>query len=191
MKKVAIYARVSTKDQSFEQQIDVLRDYCQRNEYLIYREYVDEGVSAFKQNRPAFKALLEAARRREIDVILVYKLDRFGRSLKELVNTLDNLQMYGVDFVSYTQGEMSTNHASGKLLFHIMAAIAEFEKNLISERTKLKLDFLKQQGVTLGRPKTVDGGKVRQLREQGMSMRKIAKEVGCAVGSVSGVLKSI
>ena len=190
MKKAAIYARVSTKDQSFEQQTKELRDYCMRKEYTIYKEYIDDGVSALKANRPAFQELLDDSAKRKIDIILVYKLDRFGRSLKELLNTLDSLREQGVDFISYSQREINTTTATGKLFFTQLAAFAEFERDLISERTKLKLQYLKSQGRRLGRPLKIDRVEVLRLRKEGLSMKKIAEILGCTRPAISMILKN-
>jgi DNA invertase Pin-like site-specific DNA recombinase len=190
MKNVGIYARVSTGDQTAIQQLEQLREYCKKQKlYKIYEEYIDEGESALKQNRPAYQRLLEDARRRKIDVILVYKLDRFSRSLKELVNTIDVLKGYGVDFVSHTEKDFDTTTATGKLMFHIVSAFAQFERDMISERTKLKLMYLKSKGVKLGRPSKVDTQMAFSLRDKGLSLRQIGLEMGCDRSTVSKLLK--
>lgn len=188
MKKVAIYARVSTKDQTVEQQLKELKDYCQRSNFVLAKEYIDEGVSAFK-NRPAFNRLLEDIRQRKLDMVLVYKIDRFARSTRELLNVIDEIKQNGVDFVSFTQREFDTTTSSGKLMLTILAGISEFERDLISERTKLKLAYLKDKGVKLGRPQKVDYDEVIELRQQGLSLGKIAKKIGCDRSTVSKVLK--
>ncbi|MBF0620046.1 MAG: recombinase family protein [Candidatus Omnitrophica bacterium] len=189
MKTVAIYARVSTEDQTSAQQLPVLREYCEKAGHEIVDEYIDEGESAMKQNRPQYTRLLEDARKRKFGLILVYKLDRFSRSVKELVNTMDLLKGYGVDFVSYAEKEFDTTTASGKLVFHMFSAVAQFERDIISERTKLKLNHLKSKGVKLGRPVKADHVKALELRGQGLSLAEIGRAIGCDRSTVSKVLK--
>ena len=189
MKNVGIYARVSTEDQTSIQQLEQLRNYCEKQGLCVYGEYVDEGESALKQNRPQYQRLLEDARRRKIDVILVYKLDRFSRSLKELVNTIDTLKEYGVNFVSYAEKDFDTTTATGQLMFHIVSAFAQFERDMISERTKLKLNHLKSKGVILGRPQKANFQKVFDLRAKGLSLNQIGREIGCDKSTISKTLK--
>ena len=189
MKNVGIYARVSTEDQTSVQQLEQLRSYCEKQGVTVHDEYVDNGESALKQNRPQYQRLLEDARRHKIDVILVYKLDRFSRSLKELVNTIDTLKGYGVNFVSYMEKDFDTTSATGQLMFHIVSAFAQFERDMISERTKLKLNHLKSKGIKLGRPQKVNLSQASDLRSQGLSLSQIAQEIGCDRSTVSKVLK--
>jgi len=189
MKRVGIYARVSTKDQNIEQQVGALREFCYRAGYEVVGEYIDEGASAMKANRKGFEDILDDASKRKIDIVLVHKLDRFGRSLKELVNVLEKLRIYGVDFISYSQREIDTTTPTGRLFFHQLAAFAEFERDMISERTKLRLQYLKDHGKKLGRPcKEIDKERIRELRTAGKSIRVIAKEIETSVGSVCRVL---
>jgi DNA invertase Pin-like site-specific DNA recombinase len=150
---------------------------------------VDEGESALKQNRPEYQRLLEDARRRKIDTILVYKLDRFSRSLKELVNTMGTLKGYGVNFISYSEKDFDTTTATGQLMFHIVSAFAQFERDMISERTKLKLNHLKSRGIKLGRPQKAYSERVFELRRQGLSLNQIGREIGCDKSTISKVLK--
>lgn len=189
MKNIGIYARVSTSDQTSIQQLEALRDYCNKAGYKIIDEYIDEGESALKQNRPQYMRLLEDARRRKIDAVVVYKLDRLSRSLKELVNTMALLKEYGVDFVSYSEKDFDSTTASGKLMFHIVAAFSQFERDLTSERTKLKLNHLKSKGIKLGRPQKIDLQKVFSLRVSGLSLSQIGREIGCDRSTISKLLK--
>lgn len=187
-KRVGIYARVSTKDQTIEQQLQKLREFCSNAEYPVINEYIDEGISAVKTNRPAFKRLLEDVRRRKVNTILVWKLDRFSRSLKELINTIDELNEYGANFISYSDANIDTTTASGKLLFNMIGAVNQFERDIISERTKLKLSYLKRKGIKLGRPRRVEFEDIVKFRMQGLSLRQIAKRIGCDRSTVSKVL---
>lgn len=189
MKNVGIYARVSTEDQTSVQQLEQLRNYCEKQGLCIFAEYVDEGESALKQNRPQYQRLLEDARRRKIDVVLVYKLDRFSRSLKELVNTIAMLKEQGVNFISYTEKDFDTTSATGQLMFHIVSAFAQFERDMISERTRLKLNHLKSRGIKLGRPQKAGFQRVFDLRSQGLSLSAIGREIGCDKSTISKVLK--
>jgi putative DNA-invertase from lambdoid prophage Rac len=189
MKTIGIYARVSTLDQTSTQQLEVLRGYCKNADYKIADEYIDDGESAMKQSRPQYQRLLEDARRRKIDTVLVYKLDRFSRSLKELVNTMSVLKEYGVDFISYSEKDFDSTTASGKLMFHIVAAFSQFERDMISERTKLKLNHLKSKGVRLGRPQRINPQRVFDLRTAGRSLSQIGLEIGCDRSTVSKMLK--
>ncbi|HQO57381.1 MAG TPA: recombinase family protein [Candidatus Omnitrophota bacterium] len=190
MKRAGVYARVSTGDQSSIQQIEKLREYCSNAGYQIFSEYIDEGESALKQNRPAYIRLLEDARKRKINVIVVYKLDRFSRSLKELVNTIDLLKEYGVNFISYSEKDFDTTTATGQLMFHVVSAFAQFERDIISERTKLKLQHLKRKGIKLGRPRKASFDDVVKLRDEGLSLNQIGREIGCDKSTVSKLLKN-
>lgn len=189
MKNIGIYARVSTVDQSSSQQLEALRIYCNKVGYKIIDEYIDEGESALKQNRPEYQRLLEDARRHKIDTVLVYKLDRFSRSLKELVNTISSLKEHGVNFVSYSEKDFDTTSATGQLMFHIVSAFAQFERDMISERTKLKLNHLKSKGIKLGRPQKANHEQIFELRKQSLSLSKIGQATGLDSSTISKILK--
>ena len=178
MKKVAIYARVSTKDQNPESQLLDLRKYVNLRNWTIYQEYVDRGVSGAKESRPALDKLMKDARKRKFDILLVWKFDRFARSTKHLVTALEELEGLGIDFCSYEDSiDTSTDH--GKLVFTIMGAIAEFERSLIRERVLAGIRRAKENGIRLGRPPLeVDIKKMKELASQGNSVRVIAKLMG-------------
>jgi DNA invertase Pin-like site-specific DNA recombinase len=186
MIKIAIYARVSTDKQSVDMQLHELRNFVQRSGWSVYAEFVDQGMTGGNLNRPAFKNMMEDARRRKFDILLVWKLDRLGRSLKDLVNTLDTLGHYNVGFMSYSDKNLDTTTPSGKLLFQIMASVAEFEKDIIRERVVAGLAEAKRKGKRLGRA-PVETDIVEQglrLRAAGVSYRKIGKELGISEGVV-------
>ena len=147
----AIYARVSTLDQEPENQLQELRRYVQARGWTA-AEYVDRGVSGAKDRRPALDDLLRDARRRRFDVLVCWRLDRLGRSLKHLIGLLEDLQALGVAFVSLAEGIDATTPA-GKLQMHILGAIAEFERERIRERVLAGLQRARSQGKQLGRPK--------------------------------------
>ena len=146
--KVAIYARVSTEEQSVQAQLNLMRLYCERQinpKLEIYKEYVDHGVSGSKESRPAFDQLLNDMREYKFHTIMVYKLDRLGRSLKHLLSLIEEFTKKGIHFIAVTQN-IDTSSSSGKLQLQIMGAFAEFERNLISERTKEGLKRAKNVG---------------------------------------------
>jgi DNA invertase Pin-like site-specific DNA recombinase len=189
MKTVGIYCRVSTQDQSTIQQLEVLREYCKKAGYEVIDEYIDEGISALSSKRPQFLRILDDARKRRINLILVYKICRFSRSVKELLNTMDLLKDYNVDFMSYMDKSMDTTTSSGRFMFQIMAAVSELERAIISERTKLKLQHLKSKGAHLGRPVKARMSAVYELRQKGLSLSQIGRELGCHRSSCSKALK--
>jgi DNA invertase Pin-like site-specific DNA recombinase len=149
--KAAIYARVSTLDQEPENQLTELRRYVAARGWTA-TEYVDKGVSGTKDRRPALDRLLADARRRRIDAVICWRLDRLGRSLKHLVVMLDELQSLGVGFVSLNEGIDATT-AAGRLQMAVLAAIAAFERDRVVERVKAGLERAKAQGTRLGRPR--------------------------------------
>lgn len=189
--KIAMYARVSTSHngQDPETQLIPLRDYCKARGFDVYREYVDI-VSGVKESRPQLDQLMEDARKRRFDAVVVWKLDRLGRSLKHLITLIDEFQALGVQFISYTEG-MDTTTPAGKLLFNVIGAIAGFERDLIRERVKAGLERVRSQGRLLGRPTvSYDPERIVSLRETGLSCRAIAKETGVSVATVSRVLQN-
>ncbi len=150
--RVAIYVRVSTHDkgQNPEMQLRPLRDYCVARCFDISGEYVDIGQSGAKDRRPELDRLMGEARRRLINCVIVWKLDRFGRSLKHLVTALDELSTLGVAFVSY-QENIDLSTPSGRLMFHMIAAMAEFERELIRERVCAGVAHARAKGKKIGR----------------------------------------
>src|ERR1051326_5574016 len=164
--KAAVYARVSTADQTCENQLLELRRYCEARGWTISREFVDQGVSGANDRRSALDQLLSDARRRRFDVLVCWRLDRLGRSLKHLITMLEECQALGVAFVSLAEGIDATTPA-GKLQMHILGAIAEFERARIAERVRAGLARARAQGTRLGRPRkarptiAVPGGTVR------------------------------
>ena len=152
--KAAIYARVSTLDQEPENQLQELRRYVRARSWPAATEYVDRGVSGSRDRRPALDRLVADAKRRRIDVLVVWRLDRLGRNLRHLVILLETLQALGVAFVSLGEGIDCTTPA-GVLQLHILAALAQFERARIAERVQAGLQRAKRQGRTLGRPQRI------------------------------------
>jgi DNA invertase Pin-like site-specific DNA recombinase len=163
--RAAIYARVSTFDQEPENQLQELRRYIAARGWTG-AEFVDRGVSGSKDRRPALDALIQDAKRRRFDVLVCWRLDRLGRNLRHLVTLLEDLNALGVAFVSLGEGIDCTTPA-GKLQLHILAALAEFERERIRERVLAGLQRARSQGKRLGRPRkaptafVVPGGSVR------------------------------
>ena len=183
--RVGLYARVSTTNgQSPEMQLAELREYSARRGWEIFREYVDQGVSGSKESRPELNRLMADAHHRHFDIVLCWKVDRFGRSLRHLVNALADLDSYGIAFVSL-RDNLDLSTPSGRLMFQIIAAMAEFERSLIQERVRAGLRNAKLKGKILGRPRRiVSGDEMTRLRAQGASFREIAKAVGASPGTV-------
>jgi DNA invertase Pin-like site-specific DNA recombinase len=177
--RVALYGRVSTLDkgQDVNLQLNELREYGERRGWKIAGEYVD-SVSGAKESRPELNRLMADAKKRKFDVIAVWKLDRFGRSLKHLVLTLADLESLGIAFVSLREGfDLST--PSGRLMFHIIGAMAEFERNLIRERVRAGMAHARAKGRKLGRTRIhVDMAAVEARRARGESLRAIARDLG-------------
>lgn len=187
---VAIYARVSTDKQKVDMQLNQLREFVERSGWIIYQEYIDQSYTGANTSRPAFLEMTIAARKRKFDVLLVWKLDRLSRSLKDLINTLDELGSFGIDFVSY-DNNLDTSTPTGKLVFQIVGAVAEFEKDIIRERVIAGLANAKQKGKRLGRPPVSDDlcKKAVELRSKGLSFRKIGQTLSINEGTIRKRLK--
>jgi DNA invertase Pin-like site-specific DNA recombinase len=190
IKRIALYARVSTLNgQNPEMQLAELREYAQRRGWEVAGEYVDLGVSGSKDSRPELNRMMADAHARKFDGIAVWKLDRLGRSLKHLVTTIADLEHYGVLFVSL-RDNLDLSTPSGRLMMHLLGAMAEFERSLIQERVVAGIAAARRRGVRMGRPKVfVSAMKVQALREAGTPWRAIAKKMGSSVGSCMRALK--
>ena len=185
MKRIAIYARVSTQSQSTEQQLFTLREVANRTNSNIVSEYTDT-ISGATDSRPGLDALLLAARQRKFDTLYCYSIDRLGRSTKNLIAVVDELQALKIDLYFYREG-IDTTTPTGKCVFTILGSVAELERNLIRERVCAGLQKAKRNGVKLGRPSRMNDGlksAIRLLRDKGLGIKQIAKQVGVGVGSV-------
>jgi len=177
--KVAIYARVSTsgKGQDTELQLRDLRTFAQARGYDIFREYVDDGVSGRKDRRPELDRLMNDAKKRKFDAVVVWRFDRFARSTKHLVTALEEFRHLGIDFISF-QENIDTSSPMGKAMFTIVSAIAELEADIIRERVVAGIANARAKGVKIGRPSPViDRKEVRRLREGGLTIRAIADKM--------------
>ena len=181
-KRVALYARVSTHNghQDPELQLRELRAFAQARGWTVAGEYVDRGVSGSKDRRPELDLLMTGARSRTFDILLVWKLDRFARSLKHLVTAIAEFEALGVQFVSL-RDNLDLTTPSGRLMFHVIGAMAEFERALIQERVRAGLRNARAKGKRLGRPTvSIPTAKVQRLRAQGLSWSRIAEAIGVA-----------
>lgn len=184
--RVGIYVRVSTQDQSCELQRRELTQYCQARGWTILRVYEDKA-SGTTSNRIMLQELLADARARKIDIVVCWKMDRFARSLKDLVGMLQEFTDLGVSFCSLKDAvDLSTS--TGRLMIHIIGAFAQFEADLIRERVRAGLSNARRKGQRLGRPPTIDQDRVVRLRSTGMSLTQIAEAVG---GTKSAVAKTL
>jgi DNA invertase Pin-like site-specific DNA recombinase len=184
--KVAIYTRVSTSNggQSVEMQVRDLRALAGQRGFEIVREYCDEGVSGAKDSWPALDEMLRDAKRGKFQALLTWKLDRLGRSMAHLVRLLEDFRSYGVELISFSEG-LDFSTTTGKLLYQVISAFAEFERDCIRERVKAGLRNARAKGRRLGRPPAaVDPARIAQLRAQGLSWPAIAKQLQCGVGTV-------
>ena len=171
-------------------QLRELREYCERRGLEIAGEYTD-SASGSKDSRPELNRLMADAKQRRFDAVCVWKLDRFGRSLRHLVNALADLESLGVSFVSI-KDNLDLSTPSGRLMFQIIGAMAEFERALIQERVKAGLRNARAKGKSLGRPRvSVDAARIARLRASGASWPKIARELGVSVGTVYQAARSL
>ncbi len=189
MKKTGIYVRVSTKDQSVDMQLNDLERYTKERGFEVFKIYKDNGVSGTKETRPALSELMNDAKKRKFDTVLVWRFDRFARSTKHLVTALHEFRNLGIDFVSY-QENIDTSSPLGEAIFTIISAMSKLERDIIAERVKGGLRKAKANGKRLGRPTgNIDITKVIEYKEQGMSIREIAKEMEIHRSKVERTLK--
>ena len=193
MKKVAIYARVSTNQQTTENQLLELRRIASLNGWQVVKEFVDEGISGAKgrDQRPQFDALLKASIRKEFDLIMSWSVDRLGRSLQHLVEFLNDIQSKGVDLYLPQQG-LDTSTPSGRMMFQMRGVFAEFERSIIRERIIAGQKRAKANGKHIGRTSKIDDdlrSKVIDLKDQGIGIKRIAKKLGVGFSTVYGALK--
>jgi putative DNA-invertase from lambdoid prophage Rac len=189
MMKVGIYARVSTHDQqTLPLQLKAMRQYVKQRKWKLVLQ-VEEVGSGAKQ-RPKREELLKAARRREVDAVVVWKLDRWGRSLPDLISTLAELRDLDITFVSITEALDFTTSA-GRAMIGLLSVFAEFERDMIRERVKAGIAQSRAEGKPHGRPQTaaLKAAEIRRLYKKGWNKSRIARELGISRGSVIGILK--
>src|SRR5215472_7076894 len=178
--RCGIYARVSTSNsgQSPQMQLRERREYCKRRGWKIVGEHVDRGITGAKDRRPELDKLMHDAHKRRIDAVVVWKFDRFARSVSHLLRALETFNSLGIAFVSLSES-VDTSTPAGKMVFTVLGAVAELERSLIGERVRAGLRNARAKGKRLGRPRvTVDAARIGRLRTQGRSVREIAGELG-------------
>ena len=183
MKRVAIYARVSTTDQTCDNQLRDLRDYCRARGWSDVREFIDTGVSGTKERRPALDKMMAEVNARRVDVVVVAAFDRLGRSVRHLVEALELFRHLNVEFISLRE-QIDTGSALGQAVFTIIAAIAQLERSLIVERVKSGLRRARAEGKRLGRPRLqVSERQLRIVASQKLPVRAAAKALGVSPSS--------
>ena len=191
--KVALYCRVSTLDQTIDNQLLELRDHCSRMGWEIVKEYADEGLSGTlsRDKRPAFNEMIKDAYRKRFDLVVCWDISRIGRSMKELVMFLSDMKDREIGICSVRQG-FDTSTTMGEMMFQFVGILSSWEREMIRERTIAGLERAKSEGKTLGRRKVTNDtmtAKIIELRNDKKSIRAIASEVGVSVGTVSKSLK--
>jgi DNA invertase Pin-like site-specific DNA recombinase len=184
--KVAIYARVSTANngQDPAMQTRALREYCGHRGWDVTGEYVDVGISGTKEKRPELDRLMSEAHRRRFDAVIVWKFDRFARSVSHLLRALETFQALGIHFVSLSES-LDTSTPAGKMVFTVLGAVAELERSLIVERVKAGMRNAKAKGRAIGRPRANVGvSAVTRLRDSGASWRTIGRKLGISARTV-------
>jgi DNA invertase Pin-like site-specific DNA recombinase len=165
-------------------QLRELREHCERRGWQISCEYVDEGISGSKEKRPRLDSLMADAHRRKFDAVIVWRFDRFARSVSHLLRALETFNALGIAFVSLSEN-VDTTTPTGKMIFTVLGAVAELERSLIVERVKAGLRNARAKGKRLGRPRTVvDASRIAALRARGLGWKKIAGELGIGVGTL-------
>lgn len=187
---MAIYPRVSTLNgQNPEMQLQELREYASRRGWTVHSEYTDIGFSGARESRPELNRMLTDPHRREFDAILCWKLDRLGRGLKHMVNTLADLKAYGNAFISL-RDNLDLSTPSGRLMFHVVAAMAEFERALIRERVSAGIQAARYRGARIGRHRAhVSAMNIRELRAEGTPWREVSKRLGIGIGTAVRALQ--
>ena len=187
--KAAIYARVSTTDQNCAMQLSELKEFATRRGWE-FEEYVDTGFSGAKVSRPALDRLMKDARMKRIDVVLVWKLDRWGRSVSNCLASIAELTALGIRWLAITQNlDTDQSNPMSRFMLTILAAVAEFEREMIRERVKAGMTNAKAKGKRLGRKRVVfDRSRAADLQTKGFSLRSIARQLGVGVGTIQRAL---
>lgn len=184
VRRVAFYARVSTADQSPDLQLDALRALATQRGWRLVGEYVDHGISGAKARRPELDKLMKAVHKGQVDIVAVWKFDRFARSTQHLIAALNDFRAQEVEFCSVQDG-IDTSTAAGRMVFGVIASLAEFERELIRERTRAGMAAAKRRGRHVGRPKArVDLTHALALRAEGKPIPDIARTLGIGVSTL-------
>jgi DNA invertase Pin-like site-specific DNA recombinase len=189
--EAAIYARVSTSEQSTEMQLVALRQYVERRGWNLCQEYVDTGFSGSRERRPALDRLMADGRRRTFGAVVVFRFDRFARSVSHLARALDEFRALGIEFVSLHEA-VDTSTPMGRAMFHIAGAFAELEREIIRERVRAGLQNARRRGKRLGRRRVlVNVQEVFRMASEGRSGRAIAKVTGVSEATIRRVFQSL
>jgi DNA invertase Pin-like site-specific DNA recombinase len=185
MRKVALYARVSTDQQStgLEAQIRALKDFCQSQKIENYELFTDENFSGAKVSRPSLDRMMQAVKNKELSCCIVYSFSRFARSTTHLLSALEEMKKYECDFISITE-RIETSSPMGRAFFTVIAAIAQLERELIAERVRNGLRNARAKGKHIGRVKLRNSALIRALLKQKMTYREVAKIANCSHGSI-------
>jgi len=189
-RRAVLYARVSTNNgQDPELQSREIREYCLRRGWPLVGEYVDLGISGAKERRPELDRLIADAHRRKFEVVVVWKFDRFARSVSHLLRALETFRALGIEFVSLSE-QVDTSTPTGKMVFTVLGAVAELERSLIAERVRAGLRNARAKGKRLGRPtKHVDPAAVALLRSQGLPWRRVGARLGVSAATAYAAAK--
>jgi DNA invertase Pin-like site-specific DNA recombinase len=185
MKRVALYARVSTDQQSggLESQIRALKEHCERMKIDNFEIFIDENVSGAKVSRPSLDRMMAAVRKNELSTVIVYSFSRFARSTTHLLTALEEMKKHETEFISLTE-KIETNSPMGRAFFTVIAAISQLERELIVERVKNGLRNARAKGKRIGRAKTRPSALIRALLKSGMTYRKAAAVARVSHGSI-------
>jgi len=188
--RAVLYSRVSTTNgQDPEVQSREIREYCKRRGWSLAGEYVDIGISGAKERRPQLDRLISDAHKRRFDVLVVWRFDRFARSVSHLLRALETFRALGIEFVSLSE-QVDTSTPTGKMIFTVLGAVAELERSLIAERVRAGLRNARAKGKRLGRPsKQVNAAQVAALRAQGVPWRRIGTQLGVSAATAYAASK--
>jgi DNA invertase Pin-like site-specific DNA recombinase len=188
--RAVLYSRVSTTNgQDPEMQSREIREYCLRRGWALVGEYVDVGISGAKERRPQLDRLIADAHKRRFEVVVVWKFDRFARSVSHLLRALETFRALGVEFVSLSE-QVDTSTPTGKMIFTVLGAVAELERSLIAERVRAGLRNARAKGKRLGRPtKHVNPAQIAALRAQGVPWRRIGAQLGVSAATAYAACK--
>jgi DNA invertase Pin-like site-specific DNA recombinase len=189
-RRAVLYSRVSTTNgQDPEMQSREIREYCLRRGWALVGEYVDVGISGAKERRPQLDRLIADAHKRRFEVVVVWKFDRFARSVSHLLRALETFRALGVEFVSLSE-QVDTSTPTGKMIFTVLGAVAELERSLIAERVRAGLRNARAKGKRLGRPtKHVNRAQIAALRAQGVPWRRIGAQLGVSAATAYAACK--
>ena len=194
MMRCAIYTRVSTGDQDITNQLDILRDVAKLKGLTIVQEFTDDGVSGARgrDKRKGFDDLLKGATRKDFDIILVWSVDRLSRNISDLISFLNEIQSVECDLYLHQNG-IDTSTPTGRLMFGMLSLFADFERSMISQRTRAGMERAKREGRRIGRPTNLNDGlieSIKYMRSQGLGIRKIATDLKVGVGTIYRVLET-